>query len=121
MSTKNDIRNATLGAEKKFRRETVTIGEHEVEVRQPSIRSRKELINSVTNEFGEIDNMEFYVRAVIHCTYTLDTNERVFDETDYESIMEQPTGGWVDEIATKALDLINSGSFEGKLEVSSET
>ncbi len=62
MSVRDKIRAASVGAKKNFRSELVTWGEGEdaieVEIRQPSVKERRQLMRAVTDETGEIDGQD---------------------------------------------------------------
>ena len=113
MSTRENIRNKTLGAKKGFKSKEVECEGVKAEVRQPSIKRRKEILNSVTDEDGNVDGGDLIVWAAIYCTFEPGGNERVFSEEDYDAFLEQPTGGFVDEFGQAALELMNV-SAEGK-------
>lgn len=112
MTTHNrdTLRQATLGAKKTFRSEIVEFEGSSFEIRQPTIKARAELrakCTSTKNEGVAFDMFEFLVWAVIHNTFVPGTDERVFDDTDYDSLVKSPTGGFVDEFSEVAAKLIN--------------
>ena len=51
--------------------------------------------------------LSFLVWSVIHNTYVPNTDELVFDELDYDSLVDNPTGGFVDEFSEVAARLVN--------------
>jgi len=121
MSTRDNIRSKTLGKKKGFKSKEVEFDGVKAEVRQPSIKRRKEILRSVTDENGNIDGGDLVVWAAIYCTFEPGGDEPVFSEEDYDAFMEEPTGGFVDEFGQAALELMNV-SGEGKnLENSEET
>lgn len=105
------LRKATLGTKKNFRKKIVEFNDEKFEIRQPSIRNRGELRKkcSTISETGgiEFDMFEFLVWVVIQNTYVPGTNERVFSEEDYDALVDNPTGGFMDEFAEIATDLAN--------------
>jgi hypothetical protein len=106
-SAKDKIRAATVGSKRQFRSEVAIVNGVEIELRQPSIRVRKEIVALSKNEDGQVEMLEFLQRALIECAYVPGTDERIFDETDYDTINEHPTGGWVDKLTDKLLVLVN--------------
>lgn len=112
MSTRDNIRKATVGAKKEFRKELTEWDGLEVEVRQPSVLSRRELLNACSDEEGNVDGQELMIWALIQNTYVPGTDEKVFDRADYDSIVNQPTGGFVDHFGKVALEVMNVGGAE---------
>lgn len=108
------IRTALFSGAPQFRSEVVKINGVEVEVRQPSIRVRRELFNKCTDAQGNIDANEFLVWSIIKNTYKPGTRAtRVFEEGDYEQLMNQPTGGWVDQLID-AMSRLSNPEASGK-------
>lgn len=124
------IRSKTLGAEKNFASTTLEVHGEDVEVRQPTVAGKGRIIQkcklSVDDmpEQGESDeesneqiaqvmmqkvNMsEMKTWAAIYCTYVPGTDERVFDEVDFDALMKQPAGSWADDLGTEAMQLMNA-------------
>lgn len=112
-TTRDNLRSKTVGQKKGFETKNVEFDGEQFEIRQPSVKRRKEILNSVTDENGNVDGGDLVVWAAIYCTFVPGENEPVFDETDYEGFLEQPTGSFVDEFGQAALELMNV-SGEGK-------
>ena len=107
---RDTLRQATLGAKKHFRKEIVEFNGQEFEIRQPTIKSRSELrakCTTVTKDGVSFDTFEFLVWSVIQNTYVPNTDERVFDDTDYNVLVENPTGGFMDKFSEIASKLLN--------------
>lgn len=125
MSVRDKIRAASVGAKKNFRSELVTWGEGEdaieVEIRQPSVKERRQLMRAVTDETGEIDGQELLIWAVINQTYVPGTNEKVYDASDYDSLVSSPTGSYVDRFGQVALEVMNVADQGKGSNVSEET
>lgn len=120
MSNAKAIRDKTLGAKKGFKTKNVQLEDGtEVEIRQPSIKRRKEIMNAVTDEQGNVDGGDLVVWAAIYCSFVPGENETVFSEEDYEALLEEPTGSFVDDFGQAALELMNV-SAEGKASENSE-
>jgi len=78
-----------------------------VEVRQPSIKVRNELIKRCMDKDGNMDNMEFMVQSAILLVYDPDSGEPLFTKEDYDSLISQPSGGFVDQFSAEAMGLLS--------------
>lgn len=103
---KDSIRKLTLGKKTEFRTVEFDYEGTKVVFRQPSLGDRKKLVAKATTN-GELDSVAFQVWTVIYLTYDEEGN-RVFDETDFDSMMEQPAGGFVDKFAEQAVGLLGN-------------
>jgi len=146
MSRRDDIRAATLGRSPQFRRKMIkyfppkyqnvidgegtVIGlEHigfedtpiEVEIRQPTIKQRNDLLGSCRRKDGSLDEMEFILQCAIRFVYDPESGERIYDETDYSTLISQPAGDFVDQFGGEAIELLTLGSPEKKAENSKKT
>ncbi|AHX01190.1 hypothetical protein M316_0125 [Nitrincola phage 1M3-16] len=106
-SIRDKIRSATVGKQAKFRSKIFNYEGVDVEFRQPSIKAKKILIERSKGKDGEFDMVNFLVWAVIANTYVPETNELVFDDTDYDVLVEQPTGSFVDKFGAEIAELMN--------------
>ena len=106
MSVRDNIRKATVGKATNFRKEVVEYNGEKVELRQPSIKVRNELFKR-SSKNDTFDMSDFLVWSTIYSAYVPNTNERVFEETDYDTLIEMPTGSFVDEFADKIAELMN--------------
>ena len=112
---KDKLRSITLGANKKFKRETVLIDGQAFEVRQPSLKERgdfrKKAMKISSDDDGkgqaDFDIFEFQINAVISLTLVPGTDEKVFEESDREAFESSPAGGWFDQLAKVATELCN--------------
>lgn len=118
VSLKDKLRAKTVGAKKEFRQEEVLFNGETFIVKQPNVAQRAYILSKskVQSAMGKddpdkMDIGELMVWATIHCTYTPD-NEKVFDESDYESLISQPAGGFVDVFGGTATRLMNVDSEE---------
>lgn len=129
MSSKRDkLRNATLGVQPVFKSEFIEYNGQKYEMRQPTIKSRAELrdkcIKSVerhepkgtnkTENSVDVNIFEFLVWSVIQNTFVPGTDERVFTEEDYDVLVSNPTGGFMDEFSEVASAIVNVKSEEVK-------
>ena len=107
MSVRDAIRKATLGTTAKFKSEKVKFNGVEVEIRQPSVKGRKELFHRCMDEAGRVDTMEFLTWGVIYNTYVPGTDELVFEDSDYDALVSRPSGGFLDKFGEVAARLMN--------------
>lgn len=146
MSRRDDIRAATLGRSPQFRRKliryfppkyeqvfdesgAVVALEHvgfedtpiEVEIRQPTIKQRNDLLTKCRRPDGSLDEMEFILQCAIRFVHDPDSGERIYDENDYNALISQPAGDFVDQFGGEAIELLTLGSPEKKLENSKKT
>lgn len=111
-----DLRAITVGAKKEFASDTVEYGGAEFEVRQPSLKQRNDLLSRCRDARGDVDPTSLMVNIVIMCTYDPESGEKVFDDTDYEAMVESPPGTYVDVIGAKALEVAGLTGDEGNPE-----
>lgn len=107
MSKRDVLRSKTVGGAKKFRSKIVTVDGEDIEVRQLSVRDRLDVYNRSTKN-GVLDPLQFQIWSIIATCYVPDTREKLFDDADYDSLMEQPTGGFVDQLSEAAIDMLNA-------------
>jgi hypothetical protein len=106
MSARDKLRSKTVGAKKNFRSEIVTVDGEEVEVRQLSVRDRLDVYNRSTKN-GTLDPLQFQIWAVIATVYVPGTKERLFEDADYDSLIDQPTGSFVDKLSEAAVNMLS--------------
>lgn len=107
-SVRDQIRAATLGAKTQFKKKTFDFHGIEVEFRQPNLKERKTLINKAKDSKGEFDLTEFLVWSVITNTYVPESNEKVFSAEDYDAMMEQSGGSFVEKFGNEIAELMNA-------------
>lgn len=107
VNLRDKLRAKTVGKSPKFRKEIVTYDGDEFEIRQPSQETRKELFEKAKTPDGKVDNFTALVWGVINQTYIPGTEEKVFEETDFDSLMARPAGGFIDSFGAVALSLLN--------------
>lgn len=115
MSLRDQLRGATVGKKPEFRHEIVKVGDHEFEVRQPSVATRSKMIKKCNVKVGgsmddaveKLDYSALQVWSVIYCTFVPGTDERVFEDGDFNHLQNQPAGGFVDELGQAAMKLMN--------------
>lgn len=112
-SIRDQIRSATLGKKTQFKSKVFEWEGISVEFRQPNLRQRKNLLKKAKDKNGEFDIIEFIVNSVIQCTYIPDTTDNVFEDEDYESLMQQGSGSFVEVFGAEISELMNAGDEEG--------
>jgi hypothetical protein len=98
-------------------KETVEVkqwGNAAVEIRSMSGRERAKMLADSVDDEGKVDFLKFYPRLIIHCAYDPDSGEKLFTDSDEESINDK-NGGALEQLAQVALrlsGLSNVGSQE---------
>jgi hypothetical protein len=96
-TAKQLIREATVGAKKRFSSEIVEFNGVKIEVRQLSLIDRRDyMTRSIDRKTNQADMLKLQVYSVIASCYVPGTDEKVFDETDYNGISSSITGGYAD-------------------------
>lgn len=106
-SVRDKIRAATLGKPVQFKSKVFDYEGIDVEFRQPNLKDRQLLINKARKADGELDFVEFLVWSVIANTYVPETSEKVFDDADYDVMIKQNSGSFVDQFGTEIASLMN--------------
>ena len=106
-----DIRNATIGSKPDFKSETVEHGNAEVEIRQLTVGDRNKLLEQAKGKDG-IDGLKLQVYAVIMTAHDPETGEKVFGPEDYDSLVSQPSGGFVDTFSNVAFRVLGISGEE---------
>lgn len=108
--TRADLRSRTLGKAREFKSQMVDIDGTQYEVRQPSVRERSAILQAgevLSGDAKKMDMGRMQVQGIITCTYVPGSGERVFEQADFEALMEQPSGGFVDKLGEVVLTLMN--------------
>jgi len=117
-TNRDRIRQATLGSKGQFQTETVEINGVNIQVKQPSVGERDELFDDIRDENGNLDHVKILTWGVIRLAHDPESGERVFDDSDYDAMMEHPTNSWVDTLGEAVLRVLNventGGSTQGK-------
>jgi len=133
-SSKDRLRRLTLGRAPQFRHKVIdyyppkyqdilneegtVVGlEHvgfedepiKVEVRQPTVKERNELIKSCRGKDGKFDEMEFILQAAIRFVYDPVSGDRLYSKEDYDALSQQPAGDFVDQFGGEAVELLTLG------------
>jgi len=108
-SLRDQIRAATIGGRKTFNTEIVEVNGVKVECRQMSIKDRARLVadTEVEGQPDKVDTEKWQILNIIRNCFVPGTDERVFEETDYEVLASQPCRSWVDELSQVLMRLNN--------------
>lgn len=124
---KEQIRSKTIGAKANFRKEIVEVNDIKVEVRQPSVSERGKIMKrsrdsekvetaakgkkakdvGAEDVLSSLDYGKMQAWATIYCSYVPETDEKVYEEQDFEALLNRPAGGFVDKLSTAAMNLMN--------------
>ena len=113
MSNRNDLRSKALSSGK-VRKEIKEIDGLKYEIRQPSVGVRNEIFDKSRDDKGEINPMLFLVWAIIYLAYVPESDERVFEEGDFPTLMNTPAGGIVDELGSACSKVLGVEEDERK-------
>ena len=117
--SRNKLREQTLGRNVKFRKKffdyfppiledlddgSVEVTGYEedpiqVEFRQPTVRERNDLVKACRDENG-FDELEFIVQCAIRFTHDPASGEKLYEPTDYDVLISQPSGGFPDQFGS---------------------
>ncbi len=114
MPDKKDLRNNLFSQAIALDKRLIEINGEKYEIRQPTIAQRNEITIRCQQGDHIIDGLAYQLWGVIMFTYNPDTNERVFEDTDYEQLANMPTGSFVDVIAQSILEVSNVDISEAK-------
>ena len=122
MSLRDTVRAATLSQDVKFKSKIVEYNGIEVEIRQPSVKSRDELFKKCVDEDGKVNTTTFLAYGVINNTFIPGTNELIYEDSDYDVMVSKPAGGFLDKFGAIASELLNvDDDIEKKSEASQKT
>lgn len=109
--SKADIRKLTADAKVEFKTKTYDYNGTTVVFKQPSQGQREEIIELSTKEDGRLSPVDFNIWAVIELTYDEEGN-KVFGKADYDSFRNKPSGGFIEEFAEQALELMGNSKMK---------
>ena len=94
---RDKIRTAIVGAKKRYSSEIVDFNDVQIEVRQLSISDRKDCMSKAIDTKTQVaDILKLQVHSVIASSYVPGTDEKVFEDTDYDVISDCISGGYAD-------------------------
>lgn len=96
-TVREKIREATVGSKKRFSSESVTFNGINIEVRQLSLVDRRDyMTQAIDTQTKQVDMLKLQVYSIIASCYVPGTDEKVFEDTDFNSISNSVTGGYAD-------------------------
>lgn len=106
MSNLDEIRK-TIFAGKHFKTRIVPFFDTEIELRQPTVG---QLLN---NKLDEKENLAV-AQILIMYAYVPGTDQKVFEQADYDSIKELPAGTWIGDIFQTFAELTGAKGAEAE-------
>ncbi|HOR28362.1 MAG TPA: hypothetical protein PLG73_10110 [Candidatus Sumerlaeota bacterium] len=116
MGLRDQIRSATVGASKVFPSEQATACGQNIEIRQPTLAGRDQIYEKAKDAKGTFQGARLAAAALIGMCYVPRTDERVFDDADFDTLVAMPAGGWADDLGNRCIRLMN-GTKEAQEEV----
>lgn len=122
MSTREALRQATLGQSAQFKSKTVEFGGQTFEVREMSPgakeRVRKKSENQViTKKNGDqefiLDAAKYQAYNIIESVFVPGTNEKVFEDGDVKAILNSPSSGFYKVLGDAVSELAEDAVEEG--------
>ena len=107
-SVRDKLRSATLGKKTQFKSKVFEWEEMEFEFRAPNLKKRQVLLKKAKDKNGDFDIIQFIVWSVIECTYEPGTNDTIFEHEDYDALMEQGSGSFVEVFGAEISELMNA-------------
>lgn len=105
--TKKVLRDNLLGTKPNYRSKTVTINDVEYQVRQMSLDQTNKLL-AKTQESGNT-GIASYIWSIIYSVHDPETGEQIFEESDYEQLLKQPSAGSFLEQFSDAIAEVSEG------------
>ena len=90
-----------------FDTDTGKLEEKEVGVRQMTMLERAKISNDSARATSAEDKAKVNARVVLYSACDPDTGERLFEPANLDSLTAQPGGGWLDEVALAALEIMS--------------
>lgn len=113
MTDRNALRSKLL-ASPAYRKTAVDLDGDTVYIREPSVGESRDLAAKCKTKGGELDQLEYALRAVLVLTCDAD-GRRVFDDADYDALAAQPVvGSIVGKLTGAFAELIGGSSDLGK-------
>ena len=106
-SQRDKIRSATLGKGNKLQSEIIQVNGVDIELKQPTVKVRNQLLYQAQTEQGDVDFNDFLLRGIIQCAYVPGTNELIYEDEDYETMEGKPVNDFVDDCSNAVMRLLN--------------
>jgi len=119
MSTKEEVRNATLGKTHQFKTRAVEVEGVEIEVRELSIGRRDEMINSCLDDNQKVDMRKFRILSLVYCCFD-GAGDQIYEDTDVDAMLAQPVSGFVTTLSDVAIEMNDMTTPDGEAAKNSE-
>lgn len=112
---KDRIRAKTVGSAKIFKSKMVEFDGMDIEIREPSVRDWGKIMKSVMGMNSEdgsnkMEYDKYLIWSVIYCAFVPGSDEKIYEDTDYDSLANFPRSGFVGEFSEIAMDMMNDNS-----------
>lgn len=97
------------------RREVVEFGGAKYELLQPLVGDREKIIAKATDDQGKMNNSKFLIWTAILLAVVPGTDERIFEEADFDAFWNMTSGGFADKTAEVIGKLLNVDLDEKKV------
>lgn len=97
-SKTQSLREQILNQSPKTKKEDVDYYGIPVQLRGLRVRERQEIFEKSRNENGDVDGIKAVILAILKCTVDPNSGEQVFEDTDYDTLMNEQSGGFVDTV-----------------------
>jgi len=115
MSIRDKIRSATLGNKTQFNSKIVKYNGVEIEVRQLTLKEKTDYYSNCLDEKTQLPNpLKLQVLGIILSCYVPNTNEKVFEDSDFDVLSNDVAGGYTDELFLAFNELSNLNLDEAK-------
>jgi len=119
MANREDIRKATLGGDiSKVAKKVINIPgtDKKVEIRQLTLLEVKKLSEKVLDDKdkSKTDAVKLIAYTVIACVYEPGTENRIYDDSDFNVIVNTPSNGVFDNLYSEISDLSDISLKEAK-------
>ena len=97
-----------------YRKTEIDLDGDKVYIREPSVGESRDLAQKCKLKGGEIDQLEYALRAVLVLTCD-ESGARVFDDADYDALAAQPVAdGIVSKLTGAFAELVGGSADLGK-------
>lgn len=89
---RDELRAAIFDSKSKQRKsKEIELFGQKVDIRQPTVGQVSKMANRT-------DNVSAIVQILIEYAYVPGTDDKVFEDSDRDSLMDMPTGKWLDDL-----------------------
>jgi hypothetical protein len=113
---KKALRKATIGGSKSMAPKIVKYGEMEIELRAPKLSEQSKALKALGLTIEGLQNLpmadltKLHIESLIACAYVPGTDEKLFEETDKQEMLDHPVGSFVGELGKDAFGVFIGGT-----------